>query len=325
MKFTVTIDVEEEGLFSGIYSTDDSSALNVYQLDRLDQVFIELGIRPTLLVSYQVANKKDILEKLCSLKTRWKAEVGAHLHHWNTPPIVVDTIPPPAPSELMSSDLLEAKTRSLLGVLQKSGLEATSFRMGRFNLGPKMFQILEQVGIKVDSSVTPMRREYGGANHLWAPTDPYFPDPLDPTKTGSSNVLEVPVTILPIFKGIDNYLDSLHNSTFTPRAAIEWLAINLGSISPQPAWVNLGVAKAGVMLHKSRGGDCVTIFFHSSELAPKLNPLNPTEEAVERFIKRLTFFIQWLMNRYNAKCHTLSELYPLYKFQDATPKKGATC
>ena len=188
MKFTVTIDVEEEGLFSGKYSTDDSSALNVYQLDRLDQLFMELGIRPTLLVSYQVANKKDVLEKLLSLKKRWNAEVGAHLHHWNTPPILVNTITPPAPSELLSSDLLEAKTRSLMCVLQESGLEATSFRMGRFNLGPKMFQILEQVGIKVDSSVAPMRREYGGANHLWAPTDPYFPDPLDPTKAGNSNV-----------------------------------------------------------------------------------------------------------------------------------------
>jgi hypothetical protein len=325
MKFTVTIDVEEEGLFSGIYSADDSSAFNVYQLDRLDQLFMELGIRPTLLVSYQVANKKDVLEKLRSLKKRWNAEVGAHLHHWNTPPIVVDTITPPAPSELLSSDLLEAKTRSLMGVLQESGLEATSFRMGRFNLGPKMFQILEQLGIKVDSSVAPMRREYGGANHLWAPTDPYFPDPLDPTRTGNSNVLEVPVTILPILKGIDHYLKLSSKAAVTPRSTIEWLAINLGSISPQPAWVNLGVAKAGVMLHKSRGGDCVTIFFHSSELAPGLNPLNPTEEAVSRFIKRLAFFIQWLINRYNAKCHTLSELYPLYKVPGAAPKKGSTC
>jgi hypothetical protein len=325
MKYTVTIDVEEEGLFSGIYPTDDSSAFNVYQLDRLDRLFMELRVRPTLLVSYQVANKKDVLEKLRSLKKRWNAEVGAHLHHWNTPPIVVNNITPPAPSELLSSDLLEAKTRSLMGVLQDSGLEATSFRMGRFNLGPKMFQILEQVGIKVDSSVTPMRREYGGANHLWAPSDPYFPDPLDPTRTGNSNVLEVPVTILPILKGIDNYLKLFPKTRVTPRAAIEWLAINLGSISPQPAWVNLGIAKAGVMLHKSRGGDCVTIFFHSSELAPRLNPLNPTDEAVSRFIKRLGLFIQWLMNRYNAKCHTLSELYPLYELQGTTPKKGSVC
>ena len=313
MKFTITIDVEEEGLFSGSYSSDEAPATNVFQLDRLDSLFLDLGVRPTLLVSYQVAKKVKVLKKLHSLKNRWRAEIGAHLHHWNTPPIVSDVIPPPVPSELMSSDLLEAKTRSLINILSNDEGAPISFRMGRFNLGPKMLQVLETIGIKVDSSVSPMRKAYGGANHICAPVDPYFPDSLDPTRPGTSPILEVPVTILPICIWISKRLHALSDRRFPPNAVIEWLSMNIGSIAAQPAWVNLPTAKAGVRLHELRRGECVTIFFHSSELAPNMNPLNPTEEHVTNFIGRLYRFVKWMQERYNAQCYTLSELYPIYQ------------
>jgi len=313
MKFTVTIDVEEEGLFSGVYSPGEASASNVLELDRLDPVFMDLGVRPTLLVSYQVASKGSILKKLYSLKKRWNAEIGAHLHHWNTPPIVSDEVPPPAPSELIPSYLLEAKVLSLIKILSNSDGLPNSFRMGRFNLGPKMLQVLEKIGVKVDSSVTPMRKAYGGPNHICAPSDPYFPDLLDPSRVGSSSVLEVPVTIVPILKGTGRYFEFLSNSGYLPDGVAGWLSMNLGSIAAQPAWVNLQIAKAAVITHERRGGDCVTIFFHSSELAPGMNPLNPTEEAVRRFTRRLHLFIRWMRDRYDARCYTLSELYRIYE------------
>lgn len=312
MKYTVTIDVEEEGLFKGVYPKTEATANNIFELDRLDSLFLEQGIRPTLLVSYQVASKKHIIDKIISLKNRWNAEVGAHLHHWNTPPIVIDSIRPPTPSELLPEDILEAKMRSLIDILSINGLEATSFRMGRFNLGPKMFQVLERVGIKVDSSISPSRKEYGGPDHLCAPTDPYFPDPMDPTKFGNSMMLEVPITVLPVVRGVERGLEFLSDSSLFPEGAAEWLATNIASIPAQPAWVPLDIAKAAVRLHKIRGGDCVTIFFHSSELAPGMNPLNPRDHDVRRFVIKLGKFIDWLHNTFDAKGHTLTELYPMY-------------
>ena len=73
MKLLVTIDVEEEGLFSGKYPREESSVSNVFELDALDSVFLELNVRPTLMVSYQVANKDKSLKKIDSLKDKWKA------------------------------------------------------------------------------------------------------------------------------------------------------------------------------------------------------------------------------------------------------------
>ena len=313
MKFTVTIDVEEEGLFSGSYSSEEASAGNISQLERLDRVFLELGVRPTLLVSYQVAKKVDVLKKLYALKKRWNAEIGAHLHHWNTPPIISDVAPPPVPSELMSIDILEAKTRCLMDALSADSDPPTSFRMGRFNLGPKMLRVLENVGMKVDSSVTPMRKAYGGPNHINAPADPYFPDQADPVQVGASPILEVPVTILPLSVWLGKQLNELGKRRFPPGEVIEWISMNIASIAAQPAWVSLPVAKTGVRLHKLRHGECVTIFFHSSELAPDMNPLNPTETAVANFIRRLGQFIKWLQETYRAQCYLLSELYPIYE------------
>ncbi|MFH0959815.1 MAG: hypothetical protein V1897_14050 [Pseudomonadota bacterium] len=322
MKLLVTIDVEEEGLFSGKYLREESSASNVFELDSLDSIFLELNVRPTLLVSYQVAKKEEYLKKIFSLKDKWKAEIGAHLHHWNTPPIVFDSGPQPTPSELMSTDILEAKTSSLFKSLSDGKSIPTSFRMGRFNLGPKMFRVLERMGVKVDSSVSPLRKSYGGPDHLIAPSDPYFPNSLNPLEKGKSSVLEAPITILPIFKGVMNGIDLLSRIRVFPEKATEWLAMNVASIAVQPAWVNLNVAKTGVRLHRSRGGECVTIFFHSSELAPGMNPLNPTKEAVQAFIKRLRTFTEWLQTKYQAQSYTLSELHPVYEQYRVTLKEN---
>jgi hypothetical protein len=62
MKYVVTIDVEEEGLFKGVYPKTEATANNIFELDRVDSLFLEQGIRPTLLVSYQVATKKHIID-----------------------------------------------------------------------------------------------------------------------------------------------------------------------------------------------------------------------------------------------------------------------
>ena len=78
--------------------------------------------------------------------------------------------------------------------------------MGRFNMGPTMFSVLQETDIEVDSSIAPMQRYYGGPDHLIAPTDPYFPDPVDPRCPGSSNLLEVPLTTVPLTRNLGRYL-----------------------------------------------------------------------------------------------------------------------
>lgn len=316
MKLAITIDVEEEGLFRGKYDSCNASVTNVSQLLRLDSIFMEWAIRPTLLTTYPVVTNETALNLLLELQERWKAEIGAHLHPWNTPPLQTLPYPEPVPSEFMSEELLKAKLETLMRGLCRGGIEPTSFRMGRFNMGPRMFSVLQETGIKVDSSIAPMQRYYGGPDHLAAPTDPYFPDPMDPRRPGGSKILEAPLTTVPLTRNLGLRLQALDESII-PRASVSWFAMCLGTLSVQPLGSGLRRMKAAALAHSARGGQVLTLFFHSSELIAGGSPELPTSKHVNRFLNQLRAFIEWLCLRMNAEPTTLSELGELYRSNDA--------
>lgn len=312
IKLCVTIDVEEEGLFSGEYPREGNTE-NVSRLELLDEVFVGLQIRPTLLVDYPAASNPAHQKTLMTLKDRWNAEIGAHLHHWNTPPFRDLPYKEPIPSELMPTDLLEAKLLELLGSLRSMGVEPEAFRMGRFNIGPKMFSLLEKHGFTVDASIAPMRKYYGGPDHLNVPTDPYFPDPADLGRPGSSTILEVPMTILPLTRNLGKYLNVIARNFPSLDGLVKWSAMNLLSLPAQPMWTGLERLKAAVGLHMSRGGKVITTFFHSSELLPGGCPQHGTFEQVNAFIDKLRLFLEWLVKNRQMEPLTLSELSRLHR------------
>ena len=313
MKLAVTIDVEEEGLFSGRYPSRHATVRNVSKLTRLDHIFRDYGIRPTLMLSYQVVRNKQHHDLILQLNDRWKGEIGAHLHPWNTPPLVASTREELVPSEAISGQILTAKLKTLTEAVSAMGVVPHAFRMGRFNMGAKMFSILEGTQIRVDSSIAPTRRQFGGPAHLVAPTDPYFPNPADPSSPGRSRILEVPLTIVPLLPKLGANLKRLETAHLLPPSTVSWFFQYLGSIAVQPGWTGLRRLKAGTNLHRRRGGRVVTIFFHSSELMPAGSPRHPTEAHVKRFLARLSRFFSWLRKEMAIQSLPLSELYSLYR------------
>lgn len=323
MRLVVTIDVEEEGLFSNRYDSGNAPVDNVAELKRLDPIFREWNIRPTLMTAYQVVRAQEHRDLLLELRETWNGEIGAHLHPWNTPPLETLPYPEPVPSELMSRELLAAKLGTLWDALHMMGVEPVSFRMGRFNIGPKTFSLLEEIGVRVDSSIAPMRRYYGGPAHLSAPVDPYFPDPHDLCSPGSSPVLEVPMTILPIVPGLGGVLERVGGTGLVPDSWIAWFSMNLGSLPAQPAWTGLKRLKAAVRLHQARRGRVLSVFFHSSELLPGGSPLHPGTDAVGRFLGKLDSFFSWLRREITVESQTLSELCDSYEHPGGAVRNAA--
>jgi peptidoglycan/xylan/chitin deacetylase (PgdA/CDA1 family) len=313
MKLVVTVDVEEEGLFSGRYDRDQVTTENVTRLRKLNPIFTEHGIRPTLLVSYQVAENPRHRELLALLTEKWGAEIGAHLHHWNTPPLEPPRHPEPVPSELLPSELLRAKLAILLETVGKIEPNIISFRMGRFNMGPNMFRVLQESPIMVDSSIAPMRREYGGPNHLAAPTDPYYPDPDNPTSLGHAKILEVPITIIPWIPWMGPLLQRLGNGSSRLESTISWFSTHVASISAQPHSLGLRRLKAAARLHQERGGRVLSMYFHSSEIMPGGSREHRTEEDVAVFLKKLDTYLSWLRNGMGTDSVTLAEVGELYR------------
>jgi hypothetical protein len=321
MKLVLTMDVEEEGLFQSHYAPTDAPTENVAELTRLDPIFREWGIRPTLLVSYQVIRHKRHQDLLASLAHRWGAEIGAHLHPWNTPPLEPLPHPEPVPSELIPRALLEAKLRTLLDTLSQAGFAASSFRMGRFNMGPAMFSVLERAPeIQVDSSVCPLTKYYGGPVRLGLRTDPYFPDVHDPLVAGNSRILEVPVTIVPAIPRLGRFLVCLDEKNVFPDTWIPEIAAKLASLPAQPMWTGLRRLKAAVRLHRRRGGTVLSSFFHSSEIMPGGCPQHTSRKDIDGFLTKLNRFLGWLRTEFAVESMTLSELGDLYRGRDSEMK-----
>ena len=59
MKLVISIDVEEEGLFSGAYARTPTGVSNVAELRRLEFIPREFGFPLTLLATYHVARDPE--------------------------------------------------------------------------------------------------------------------------------------------------------------------------------------------------------------------------------------------------------------------------
>ena len=292
MRIAVTIDVEEEGLFSGRYSPVAEGVTNVARLDRLAWLARDLGLPLTLLADYPV-----IADSGCAaLLTRWRedlgAEIGAHLHPWNTPPFddAVDNLD----SGSMPPELVAAKLARLRDMItDRTGTAPVSFRMGRWDFSDTVRRAVEDAGFLVDSSVVPLKTTPAGNDWFNAPADPHF--------LGSGDLFEVPPTMVPVFPAAARL--AARSGPTAMRKFSTFMAVGV-----QPVWYSLAAMKLAAILHERRGGEVLTLFFHSSELLPGASPHFPTEDSVTAFLDKLRAFFDWLGQRTELSGCTLSDL-----------------
>src|SRR5438094_3380343 len=80
----VSIDTEED---NWVPTRSGTTVENVRELVRLDRCFERLGVRATYFTTYQVGRQATAAAVLREICDRGAAEIGAHLHPWNTPPL----------------------------------------------------------------------------------------------------------------------------------------------------------------------------------------------------------------------------------------------
>lgn len=305
LKVAVTVDVEEEGLFVGRFPRKAAGVRNVAHLSRVEFIPRDFGLPLTLLATYQVAREPAAVRVLQDFQRRFRAEVAAHLHPWNTPPFLPG--PEPMRSEALPRELLAAKLATLLSTLGEAGFPApVSFRMGRFDWGPKILSLLPKFGLRVDSSMVPLTQTLGGPDHFLAPPDPFFPADGGGRPLG---LLEVPLTLVPLHPAAARGVYRL--STRAPgrlgHLLRAWFPYVL-SAGVQPVWFPLPWMRLAARLHAARGGEVLCLFFHSSELMPGGTPHNRTEAAVNRLVGKIRAFLAWLTRHFRVTGVTLGQL-----------------
>lgn len=307
MKLVISIDVEEEGLFFGHYPRTPPGVSNVAELERLVFIPRDFGLPLTLLVTYQVARDPTACRVLTQWRDRYGAEIGVHLHPWNTPPFLDLSDPEPVPSARLPRPLLRDKFANLLSQI-RSTLEVAprSFRMGRFDAGPQVWGLLPEFGLEVDSSVVPLTPRGTEVRHFLAPADPFA---LHAPGLEGNKILEVPVTMVPVLAGTPGLIEGLAAALPLTwgqrlRSSFQYMA----AAGVQPTWYPLASMQLAAQLHRRRGGRVLTMFFHSSELKSGASRLFPTEATVHRFVGKIRTFLTWLVQTGPVEGVTLSDL-----------------
>jgi hypothetical protein len=299
-----SVDVEEEGLFSGRYNATANSVSNVASLSRLEFLSRDFGLPLTLLCTWPVLNDPGCVRLLRRWQEELGVEIGCHLHPWNTPPLDVASTSW-TPSEAMPRELLNAKLETLVhACTEVSGQAPTSFRMGRFDFGPAVRALLPSHGLRVDSSMVPLRFAAGLPEHFRIPADPFSLN-----GDGAVKLLEAPLTVVPLLRGLDRAAYAV--ADLLPRPLKGGLLSGfrkIAAVGVQPVWYPLPSMKLGARLHLSRGGRMLHLFLHSSELMPGACPHLPDEAAVERVVARLRSFVLWLRARATVRGMTLAGL-----------------
>ncbi len=320
----ITIDVEEEGLFSGNYPRSGAGVTNVAELARLEFVHREFGFPLTLLATYPVARDPAAREVLASWQQERGAEIGAHLHPWNTPPFNELPDPEPIATAKLPLALVGAKLKSLVDCLTEGFQEPPrSFRMGRFDWSPGLLKLLPDCGLRVDSSMVPLTFKGEGFQNFLTPTDPFW---LEAPDSPGSGLLEAPVTMVPVLKGSAKAVHYL--AGLLPGKAGEALLSRyrfVGAAGIHPAWFPQFSMRLAARLHRRRGGRVLILFLHSSELLPGGSPDFPDAGAVDRLVAKLRDFLAWLLKQGPVTGLTLSGLYDLLSLtSSAIPGPGAS-
>jgi hypothetical protein len=303
----VSIDTEEDNWHR---SRTDVTTENIGELRTLTALFDRLGVRPTYFTSYQVARQPRAAAVLREIVAAGRAEIGAHLHPWNTPPLDEALVPRNSMLNNLAPDLQRAKLARLTAALREAfDFTPRTFRAGRYGLGRDTVEALILGGYLVDSSVNPyvdLRRHDDGPTFIGAPLRPYrlaADRPVTQPAPGGP-LLEIPLSS-GISRGPFRFWDPVRR--LFEAAPLRWLhvagvAAQLGvirrlALSPeQTSAADMVTLSRRLLEH---GVHHLHMSLHSPSLKAGLSPFGATPAAVagiyasiETYLDRLARFTQ---------------------------------
>lgn len=311
----VSLDTEEDNWNR---SRTNVTVENIRELPRQAKFFERHGVRPTYFTSYQVAIDPCAAAVLGEVAGNSSAEIAAHLHPWNTPPLTESFVPRNSMTKNLPAELQLAKLRTLTGAMENAfGRRPTSFRAGRYGLGPETVAALVACGYHVDSSVSPflsLEAVDDGPSFVGAPMAPYRLAPGADIRRHSPDgaIVEIPLS-WGFSRGPFRVFEPLHR--VLKAVPLRWLhmpgiAARTGllqrlSLSPEfqsvPEMLTLS---ARLVEHDVPH---LHVSWHTPSLRPGLSPFTRTAAAVERLYATIEGYFDGLVRVTPFHFMTVSE------------------
>jgi hypothetical protein len=305
MKFIITIDTEGDNQW------DHGRTLtveNIRYVPRFQKLCERYLISPTYLVTSEICEDSYAREIFTEYISTQKAEIGAHLHSWTTPPFLDsdgyrENDNNHAFASELPRDLVAEKIKNLTCQIEKSfGKRPSSFRSGRYGFDRNLAEILTQNGYLVDSSVTPF---VSWEEHPGIPGGKGGPNFIDnlpfPTmyNFGSGSLVEIPITILPTRFPLNKNLIVARKYFKNVNDNLVLRGFRKMFFRTQPLWLrptpDMDIRMFNELLNETvnKRLPFIVMMFHSSELMPGCSRYRPDVESIEKLYELLeAFFVK---------------------------------
>jgi hypothetical protein len=300
IRFTMTVDTEEEWDWDAGWPVDNLSTSNIAELPRFQEICERYGVSTTYFTDQAVFDSPAACDVLLQLAERPKVEIGMHIHPWNTPPIENGSVVQARDTFLrnLRADLIHDKLVSVYSRFESHGLTPTSFRGGRYSTGGPIHEFLQDHGFLADASVCPYTTwsDDGAPDYRERGLEPVR---LPPRRVGQSALWEIPLTLAftrPPFDFWRKWYQRVENSWLSGLRLIG-IAERLGVV--RRVWLNfespLGAGMESLLeLLLSRPIDAICFTVHSSSLVAGGNSFTRTEAQADRLFARLEEVFCWL-------------------------------
>ncbi|MGQ0589851.1 MAG: polysaccharide deacetylase family protein [Sphingosinicella sp.] len=313
-KLLIVVDTEEEFDWSAPFSRASTGTRSIPAQARAHEIYDRFGVVPTYVVDYPVATDPEAIAFLRGLRDAGKAEIGAHLHPWVTPPHVEEVTARNSYHCNLPPELERAKLEALTDAIEAGfGARPTIFKAGRYGFGPSTRQTLIDLGYRIDCSFVPHTdlSADGGPDFRGVPDVPHW---LDEAR----GLLEVPLTVgfLGAAARLGPRVDGLFDSASADRLRIPGVLARTGLIArsrltPEGTPVEEQCRLLETMA--ARGHRTFSLTYHSPSLAPG-NTLYVRDEAdLARFLADIETVLAYFRDRLGGGFTTLSRVYIDYR------------
>ena len=323
MYLIITIDTEGDNPWARKgYETFTRNALF---LPRFQNLCDKFGYKPTYLTSHEMAKDEFFVEFAGDALKKKTCEIGIHLHPWNSPPDYPLTSDDNRLHPYMieyPEHIIREKVKFLTNLLEdKFSAKMYSHRAGRWAINSTYVNVLCDLGYKVDCSVIPFvnlteaarqgpdRINIDVPDYSAFPSKPYFLSSEDISEAGSLPILELPMTIIPIYGKILFYIYGFLPPGMYRRAFRMVWGPPAKCFRPMRRRPEELMEVAEIKLKEN--SDYIMFMLHSSEFMPGGSPQFKTESQIEKLYNNITKTFEFLYNQgvTGATCFAFYNIY----------------
>lgn len=153
-RFIIFADAEEEFDWSAPFDRKSNATNTIADLVPATARFNAAGVRPVYLCDFPVVNVPQSAAIMRDMVTSGACDVGTQLHPWVNPPFEEAVCPYNSYTGNLPVALQRAKLIALTDKIEERiGVRPTSYRAGRYGIGPATMQLLAEQGYQLDVSV----------------------------------------------------------------------------------------------------------------------------------------------------------------------------